>query len=117
VSNTDNDGWETIGEESGQLIVWEKPGDVFTGIYVGERHIIPPDADSPDDEFDQQLFRSNDDGTGPGEVLYALNGGYKVRQALTEQYEGYLVRLTYTKDVQTGQPSPMKDIKVEARRV
>lgn len=116
MSDTANDDWETIGEESGQLITWEKPGDQFTGIFIGERHIVPPDAESADDEFDQQLFRSNETGTGKGDVLYALNGGYKVREALTEQYEGYLVRLTYTKDIDTGRPSPMKDIKVEARR-
>jgi hypothetical protein len=116
-TTVDQDGWETIGEESGRLIQWDKPGDQFVGVFIGTRHIVPPDATSEDEEFDQQLFRSNEDGTGPGEVLWALNGGYKVRDALRPEYEGYLTRLTYTKNVDTGQPSPMRDIKVEAKRL
>lgn len=117
MSNSENDGWEVIGEETGRLIQWEKVGDQFTGVFLGTRHIVPPDATSEDEEFDQQLFRSNEDGTGPGDVLYALNGGYKVRQALTQDYEGWLTRLTYAKNVDTGQPSPMRDIKVEAKHL
>lgn len=116
MSTSTEDGWTTIGEETGRLIQWEKPGDQFIGVFVGTRHIVPPDAEGPDEEFDQQMFRSNEDGTGPGEVLWALNGGYKVRDALTEQYEGWLTRLQYTKNIDTGKPSPMRDIKVDVRR-
>jgi hypothetical protein len=110
------DDWETIGEESGTLVKFENPGDQFTGVYVGTRHIVPPESESADDEFDQQLFRANEDGTGAGDELYAFNGGYKVREALKPEHAGLLTRLTYVKDIQTGQPSPMKDIKIQVRR-
>lgn len=113
-----DEGWETIGEESPILVKWEKPGEVFTGVFQGTRHIVPPDSEDEDDEFDQQLFRSNATGTGAGDILYAINGGYKVREALTDDYIGWLTRLSYIKDVPlAGQPSPMKDVKVQAKRI
>lgn len=114
-SQVDEQQWQTIGEESGILIKWETPGETFCGVFEGTRHIVPPDSESADDEFDQQLFRSNEDGSGAGDILYALNGGYKVREALTDEYVGYLTLLTYVKDIPTGQPSPMKDVKVQVR--
>jgi hypothetical protein len=114
-ATTDTDGWTTVGEESGTLVTWEHPGESFTGEFVGTRHIVPPDAKSEDDEFDQQMFRSNEDGTDVGDILYAINGGYKIRDALKPEYEGHLVRIIYVKDVDTGQPSPMKDFKVQVR--
>jgi hypothetical protein len=111
-----DEGWETIGEESGILFKWDKPGETFTGIFQGSRHIVPPNSDDPDDEFDQQMFLSNEDGTDGGDILFVHNGGYKVREALTDDYIGWLVRLTYIKDVPVkGQASDMKDVKVQAR--
>ena len=110
------DEWLTIGEESGILFKWENPGDSFTGIFMGTRHIVPPNSDDPDDEFDQQMFRANEHGTGPGDILFVHNGGFKVREALTDDYIGYLTRMTFIKDVPVqGQASPMKDVKVQVR--
>jgi hypothetical protein len=109
-------GWETVSDESGTLVNWEHPGESFVGTFIGTRHIVPPDANSDDDEFDQQMFRANPDATGDGEVLFAINGGYKIREALKPEHEGRLIRITYVKDVDTGQPSPMKDFKVEVKR-
>src|ERR1700722_16514066 len=106
----------TIGEESGILFKWEQPGETFTGIYQGTRHVVPPDAKSADDEFDQQMFLSNEDGSDAGDILYVHNGGYKVRDALTDDYVGYLTRMTYIKDIPVnGRPDPMKDVKVQVR--
>jgi hypothetical protein len=117
-NTVDPDGWETIGEESGILVKWEKPGDTFTGIFQGTRHIVPPNSDDPDDEFDQQMFRSNEDGTDAGDILFVHNGGYKVREALTDDYIGWLVRMTFVKTVPVqGQASPMNDVKVQAKRI
>jgi hypothetical protein len=111
---TDASGWETIAEEAGTLVKWETPPETFIGIYEGTRHIVPNDSDDPEDEFDQQMFRS-DKGTGPGEDLYVMNGGYKVRDALTDEKIGWLIKLDYLRDIPTGQPSPMRDIKVSGK--
>ena len=109
--------WETIGEESGILVTFTRPGDTFTGVYEGTRHIVPQDSEDPDDEFDQQLFRSNDAADGPGDILYAINGGYKIREAMSDDILGRLVRITYVKDVPVaGRPDPMKDYKVQVKR-
>lgn len=103
----DVDEWETVIEDSGVPIEFQKFGDQFIGRFEGERTITPPDGTK--ESFTQQMFR--DDG-----VLYVMSGGYKLRAAFKDIAIGTRVRITYVRDVQTGQPSPMRDFRVEAAK-
>lgn len=96
--------WTTIQDETPDKIIFDTFGDCFTGVFQGIQEITPEDADA----FEQAVFR-NDEG------LYAI-GGYKVLNAMRDVPQGTLTRLTYVKNVDTGQPSPMKDVKVETAR-
>lgn len=106
--------WETIVEESGEKIVFSKPGDSFTGVYAGTVTISPKGEDKDGKQreaFDQQLFR---DKAGK---LYATNGGYKIREGLADVPEGSIVRITFVGTVPiVGQPSPMNDFRIEVAR-
>lgn len=99
--------WETVVEESGKNIEFSEVGSQFIGTYIGTAHIVPPNGG---DEFDQQRFR---DGAG---TLYSVNGGFKLREGLKDVPEGATVRITYMGEVDTGQPSPMRDYRVEVRK-
>lgn len=108
------DEWETVAEESGEKMKFETVGDEFIGTYEGLTHIVPKkEGTTEEDEFDQLLFR---DGNGK---LYALNAGYKLLEAFTGEAapeKGSRVKLTYVGNVDTGQPSPMKDFRVQVAR-
>lgn len=108
------DEWETVAEESGEKMKFETVGDEFIGTYEGLTHIVPKkEGTTEEDEFDQLLFR---DGNGK---LYALNAGYKLLEAFTGENApatGSRVKLTYVGNVDTGQPSPMKDFRVQVAR-
>lgn len=100
--------WETIAEESGEKLKFDTVGQKFIGTYEGISHITPKDTEK--EEFDQLLFRD------PSGKLCALNAGYKLLETFSGEgapAKGTLVRLTYVGDVQTGQPSPMKDFRVD----
>lgn len=99
----DDQDWETVEEESGQKLAFNNPGEQFVGVYVGTETIHPENGDS----FDQQRFR-DDAGT-----LYAINGGHKLRSAFEGVESGAICRITYMGEIDTGQPSPMKDYRVE----
>jgi hypothetical protein len=107
--SADTEGWEVASEEQPTMMVFDTLGDQFTGIYLGRKHIVPDDSEK--DEFDQDLFQ--DPSTGE---LFAVNSGYNLRRALEEIEPGKTCRLTYVKNVDTGQPSPMKSFRVETRK-
>lgn len=98
--------WETVEQESGQKLTFANVGEQFVGTYV-ETVLIEPDQG---ETFYQQRFRS------PEGELYAINGGFKLKRGLESASPGDLVRLTYMGDIDTGQPSPMKDFRVEVSR-
>lgn len=95
--------WETVEQESGQKLTFANVGEQFVGTFVETALIEPENGES----FTQQRFRS------PEGELYSFNGGFKVNRGLEKATPGDLVRITYMGDVDTGQPSPMKDFKVE----
>ena len=101
----DQDQWSTVSEESPTKIVFDTIGDVFTGTFKGKLHIEPPDGEDP---FDVLTFRDD-----AGE--FCSMGGYKLMQAFEEIPRETYCRITYVKNVDTGQPSPMKDFRVETR--
>jgi len=99
----DDAEWETVEQESGQKLTFANVGEQFVGTFVETALIEPENGES----FTQQRFRS------PEGELYSFNGGFKVNRGLEKAVSGDLIRITYMGDVDTGQPSPMKDFKVE----
>jgi hypothetical protein len=98
--------WETTEQESGQKLGFDNVGEQFVGTFVETALIEPENGEA----FTQQRFRT------PEGELYSFNGGFKVNRGLESATPGDLVRLTYMGDIDTGQPSPMKDFKVEISR-
>lgn len=96
--------WETVVEESGEPVVFETVGDKFIGMYTGKRHV-----ETEDGKFVILTFK------GPGGRAYQTNAGWKLESAFDEDLimRGDIVCVTYVKDVDTGQPSPMKDFRVQ----
>lgn len=108
-----DDDWETVVEESGRKITFEQPGDSFVGVYVGTTTIEQTGFEkdgTPKQAFDQQRFRDTEGN------LWAINGGHKLREGLQAVEEGEIVRIVYMGDIDTGQPSPMKDFRVDRKK-
>lgn len=106
--NEDGEGvWETVADESAQVILLDKPGDQFIGTYLGEDHIEPENGEA----FDRFLFHDSEN------KPVALNKSYKLEEAMKAVEPGDMVRVTYTKDITTRRNlNPLKDYKVEVRR-
>ena len=95
--------FETVVEESGTKIELAI-GENFVSEYQG----VVVVTDEAGKAYNRHSFRSAD-----GE-LYSINGKYKIDLGLADVKSGTIVRLTYVKDVPIqGQPSPMKDFRVE----
>lgn len=102
------EGWETVREESPTVIIFDTPGDRFTGVYQGKETIHNP---QDGEDFDRHRF------TGLDSKPYAINDSWTLQDGLKDVAVGSLVRLTYTKNVETGRKlNPMKDVKVEVKR-
>lgn len=99
-----NDGWQNVAEESATRIIFDTPGDVFIGTYLGHELV------GPDKDMDYLMFRGED-----GE-LYSTSAGYKLSQAFENVTEGTLARITFVKEVPMGAGrNPMKDYKVDIK--
>lgn len=109
--NPSNTEWEMVSAESGTPINFEI-GTVFVGTFSGIKHIIPPNANKPEDEFDQAMF------SDPEGLTRTINPGYKLREALADIEIGKLVRITRMDDVPSNDPSKnaMKDFRVEVAK-
>jgi hypothetical protein len=94
--------WETQVEEIGSKVEFENPGDTLRGIYLGAREV-----DHEGDTFTVLSFR------GPDGVLYETNAGWKLREGFADIAPGTKCQLIFTKWVQTGQPSPLKDYRID----
>lgn len=103
------DGWETVAEESAEPVRFQNHGDEFIGRFVRTEHIEPPN----DEPFDRYVF---EDENGQ---LWAVNQSYKISGAIDGHnvQPGDWVRIVYAKDITTkrGQ-SPMKDFVVQVKR-
>jgi hypothetical protein len=112
VTTVSDEEWETVAEESGSPIRFENVGDIFVGVFNGIRHIVPPKATKPEDEFDQLLFR---DAEGNGRTI---NAGYKLLEAFGNIEVEKKVRITRVPDVPMNDPgkNDMKDYRVEVAR-
>ena len=101
--------WETVIAEAGIPLEFKTVGDKFIGIYTGMRTARITDNKGNTEEFTVLTFQ------GPGGVAYQTNAGWKLESGFkdSEIIRGDIVCVTYVKDVDTGQPSPMKDFKVQ----
>jgi hypothetical protein len=116
---SDDDGeWTTEVEESAVKVNFDTVGDRFTGIKVGSRLVEFEDPKEGHKEFTVYQFRAwhmeahgLDDGT-----LCDIQESYKL-QGLKDIENGVLVRITRMADVPTGRPQPMKDFRIESRRI
>jgi hypothetical protein len=98
------DEWTTVADETPSRIVFDTPGeDVFIGTFVETRTIANPKGD----DFDQYVFRGEDGN------LYGTNASYSLTRGMEKVDPGNRVRITYVKNVDVGQPAPMKDFKIE----
>ena len=105
----DDEGWETVAEESGEKIEFPSPGSSFVGVYTGTEFIVPEGKDE-EDGFNKHLFRDSE-----GKVRYLL-GGFKIDAGLADVHAGETARITYVGSVDVGQPAPMKDYRIEVKR-
>jgi hypothetical protein len=101
-----SDEWTTVQDETPSRVIFDTIGDQFIGEYIGSSLIKINDGET----FTQYRFRGTD-----GE-LYGINESYKIRQAMEDVEPGQVCRITYVKDVDTGQPAPMKDFRVDVRK-
>lgn len=111
-----NTEWETVVEESPQVVVFDEVGDQFIGTYVGIEHVEPEDQPYDKDHkdyvsFDRYLFRDQE-GT-----LVGVNESYKLgQQMVTKLKEGKLTRITLTKLIPSKKGNDLKDFKVEVAK-
>jgi hypothetical protein len=98
------DGWQNVAEESATRIIFDTPGDVFVGTYLGHELV------GPDKDMDYLMFRGEDD------VLYSTSAGYKLTQAFDGVAEGTMARITFVKEVDMGPGrNAMKDYRVDIK--
>lgn len=91
-----NDQWEEIGNDNGQQITWDNPGEVHFGIFQRKVTVEIPEEkrnESGDAEADLLVFKNPD--TGDNWCCWA---GYQLREAF-ENHDvepGTLCRIEYT---------------------
>lgn len=112
VKHASDSEWETVAEESGSPLTFDEVGAQFIGTFKGTKHIVPPNAQKEEDEFDQLVF------TDEAGDTRTVNAGYKLLEAFGEIAEGSKVRITRTPDVDMNDPgkNPMKDYRVEVAK-
>lgn len=116
---TDDEGWTTEVEESAVKVTFDEVGDKFTGIKNGQRVVTFDDPKEGEKSFTVYQFRAwkmeahgLEDGT-----LCDIQESYKLK-GLADIPDGVLVRITRMADVPvSGRPQPMKDFRIESRRV
>lgn len=99
--------WETVAQETGDQIVFDTIGDEFIGLFTGRQT-----AQKDGEDFTILSFIGTDG------KPYQTNAGWKLEQAFSDIPEQTVTRIKYVKDIDTGQPSPLKDFRVDvAKRV
>lgn len=111
--------WETIDQGTRVQVTLDTIGDEFTGIFTGTETITNP---KDGDEWISYLFEgigvkapgvTDDDVKG---LPCGIAAGWSLRQALDKLTPGQVTRITYTRNTDTGQVSPMKEFRVDIRK-
>lgn len=115
VEYVDDDEFEAIKEESGEPVKFEAVGDTFTGVFRSAETIEfdDPKAEGENKKktFQQYHF------TGTDGKPYSINGGYQFDEILPTIAAGTKVRITLAALIPVnGQPSPMKDYRIEVAK-
>lgn len=104
--------WEMVAEESPTRVIFDAIGDIFIGQFKAKIHIDQePDKNGVDQSFDLWTFRGRDG------ALYAINDSYKMALAMESAGVDQWFKITYIKDIPTTKGNPVKDLRVEVRRV
>src|SRR5271154_1605674 len=90
--------FEVVDRGSAETVNFNTIGDSFVGIFEYLTELV----DAEGEKFPQALF------TGADGKAYCIFPGAPLRRGLTRLKEGDWVRITYTQDIDTGRPSPMK---------
>lgn len=98
--------FEVIDRGPGEVIQFNHFGDSFVGIYDG------PDEGIGDDGEKFSIARF----MGANGNNYVIFPGAALERALHKLNKGEWARVTYTFDIDTGKPSPMKCFTVEVGR-
>lgn len=116
--------WETAVAESGTPVKFNKVGDSFTGKYLGSTVISFDETDSKTGETKTNTFNQHQFVDETSGEVFTLNGGFKIDRGFLGDPEknvpgiavGKTVRITHTGTVDTGQPAPMKDYRIDVRK-
>lgn len=117
--------WETVDQGTRIQVTFDEIGDQFTGIYQGKELIVNPNPDPKTGEhaewysylFEGMSVKAN--GVSPDDVKglpCGIAAGWSLRKALDKLTGGEVVRITYTRTTDTGQPAPMKEFRVDVRK-
>lgn len=114
VGFTDTAGiqWETVHTEQPDQITFDTIGDTLVAIYLGQQVIDFEVEDKKTGEktpesFTQLMFML------PGDNPAVVNAGYDLLVAFKNVPTNRLVRVSYLKDVDVNQQSPMKSYRVD----
>lgn len=98
--------FEVIDRGPGEPVSFSAFGDSFTGIFDGLEEATNDDGEM----FHVARF------VGPDNKSYVIFPGAALERAVRKLAVGDWARITYTFDVDTGKPSPMKCFTVEVGR-
>lgn len=100
------EAFEVVDLGSAETVRFDHFGDSFMGIFMGIDEIIDEDGE----KFDIANF------IGADNRPYCIFPGASLKRALRRLEPKQWARITYTRDIDTGQPSPLKSYVVEVGR-
>lgn len=98
--------WQTVSEEDVEegKFTFDIMGDQFMGTYHSLRIV-----DGAEGKFTQYRFER--DGS-----MYFINAGWSLQQGMSKVRKGQQVRITWTGERDTGQPTPMRVFRVDVAK-
>lgn len=100
------EAFEVVDLGSAETVRFDNLGDTFVGIFMGTEEITGEDGEV----FEMATF------TGADGHPYCIFPGASLKRALRRLEPKQWARITYTRDIDTGRPSPLKSYVVEVGR-
>lgn len=106
-AEADAQQWATVSEDDvdEEKFTFDVLGDQFIGDYIGVRIV-----DGTDGKITQFRFTA-------AERFYFINAGWSLIQGMSNVRKGMRVRITWTGERDTGQPSKMRLFRVDVSKV